>query len=549
MGEGSGADLVLRGAPVLAGDRWDGDCLAVRQGVVVGRGEWTDVRHLVGRGTRVDDLTGSWLLPGFHDAHVHPVTGGLERLACDLLGLRTVEEYLDAVRAHAARLPEGAWVTGGGWSMDAFPRGVPAASLLDAAVPGRPVHLPNRDHHSAWVSSEALRLAGIDASTPDPPDGRIERDATGTPAGALHEGAMRLVADHVPPPSADEQLAGLLEGQAHLHSLGIVGWQDALVGDGLGMHDTLGTYVRARSEGVLTAKVVLALWWDRDRGLDQVDDLGRRRQEAADAGLRATSVKIMLDGVCETHTAAVLEPYLDAAGRPTTNHGLSFVDRDLLQQAVVALDADGFQVHLHALGDRAVRDGLDAIARARAANGDRGNRHHLAHLQIVDEADVRRFAELDAVANVQPLWACRDEQMERLTLPFLGEPARDRQYVFGSLLRAGARLACGSDWPVSDASPLRGMEVAVTRREPGSSPQVRPLQPEEALTPVEALRAYTRGSCWVNGLEDTSGVLDVGRAADTVAVDADLLGTPPSAWVDASVVGTWVDGREVHRAR
>lgn len=549
MGEGSGADLVLRGAPVLADDRWDGDCLAVRQGVVVGRGRWADVRHLVGRGTRVEDLTGSWLLPGFHDAHVHPVTGGLERLACDLLGLDTVEEYLGAVRAHAAQLPEGAWVTGGGWSMDAFPHGVPAASLLDEAVPGRPVHLPNRDHHSAWVSSAALRLAGIDATTPDPPDGRIERDGTGAPTGALHEGAMRLVADHVPPPTADEQLAGLLEGQAHLHSLGIVGWQDALVGDGLGMHDTLGTYVRARSEGVLTAKVVLALWWNRDRGLDQVDDLRRRRQAAADAGLRATSVKIMLDGVCETRTAAVLEPYLDASGRPTADRGLSFVDRDELRQVVTVLDADGFQVHLHALGDRAVRDGLDAIARARTTNGDRGNRHHLAHLQIVDEVDVRRFAELDAVANVQPLWACRDEQMERLTLPFLAEPARDRQYVFGSLLRAGARLACGSDWPVSDASPLRGMEVAVTRREPGSPTQVPPLQPEEALTPLEALRAYTRGSCWVNGLERSSGVLEVGRTADVVAVSTDLLGTPPSTWVDADVVGTWVDGREVHRAR
>lgn len=549
MGEGSGADLVLRGAPVLADDGWDGDCLAVSGGVVAGRGSWTDVRHLVGRTTRVEDVGGTWLLPGFHDAHVHPVAGGLERLACDLLGLRTVEEYLDAVRAHASRLPEGAWVTGGGWSMDAFPRGVPAASLLDEAVPGRPVHLPNRDHHSAWVSSEALRRAGIDASTPDPPDGRIERDGTGAPTGALHEGAMRLVADHVPPPTADEQLAGLLEGQAHLHSLGIVGWQDALVGDGLGMHDTLGTYVRAHAERSLTAKVVLALWWDRDRGLDQLDDLRARRQVAADAGLRATSVKIMLDGVCETHTAAVLQPYLDAAGRPTANRGLSFVDREVLQQAVTVLDADGFQVHLHALGDRAVRDGLDAIARARAANGDRGNRHHLAHLQIVDEVDVRRFAELDAVANVQPLWACRDEQMERLTLPFLGEPARGRQYVFGSLLRAGARVACGSDWPVSDASPLRGMEVAVTRREPGASLSAEPLQPEEALTPVEVLRAYTRGSCWVNGLKDSSGVLEVGRAADVVAVDADLLGTPPSSWVDATVVGTWVDGREVYRAR
>jgi predicted amidohydrolase YtcJ len=549
MAEVAGADLLLRGAPVLAGDRWDGDCLAVRSGIVVGRGSWRDVRHLVGRGTRVDDVGGAWLLPGFHDAHVHPVAGGLERLACDLSGLATAQEYVDAVRAHAATLPDGAWVTGGGWSMDAFPGGVPAAGPLDAVCPGRPVYLPNRDHHSAWVSTAALRLAGVDSSTPDPPDGRIERGADGHPTGALHEGAMSLVADHVPAPTEDDLLAGLLEGQRHLHGLGIVGWQDALVGDGLGMHDSLATYVQAQQRGLLTAKTVLALWWDRTRGLDQLDDLRERRRIAAAAGLRATSVKIMLDGVCETRTASVLEPYRDDAGRETTQHGLSFVPADELAAAVTALDVDGFQVHLHALGDRAVRDGLDAIERARAVNGGSGPRHHLAHLQIVSADDVDRFAALGAVANVQALWACRDEQMERLTLPYLGERARSRQYVFGSLLRAGARIACGSDWPVSDASPLRGMEVAVTRREPGAPPSVPPLQPEEALRALDVLRAYTQGSCWVNGLESSSGTLEVGRAADVVAVDLDLLAEPPSSWVRGQVVGTWVDGREVHLAR
>ena len=175
-------------------------------------------------------------------------------------------EYVDAVRAHAAALPEGAWVVGGGWSMEAFPGGVPTSVPLDRACPGRPVYLPNRDHHSAWVSAAALRLAGVDASTPDPPDGRVERDADGHPTGALHEGAMSLVADHVPAPTPPELLAGLQEGQRHLHALGIVGWQDALVGDGLGMHDTLATYVLAQERGLLTARTVLALWWDRARG-------------------------------------------------------------------------------------------------------------------------------------------------------------------------------------------------------------------------------------------------------------------------------------------
>ncbi len=549
MPEVVGADLLLRGAPVLAGHRWDGDCLAVRDGLVVARGSFADVRHVVGRGTRVEDVGGAWLLPGFHDAHVHPVAGGLERLGCDLSALSTAPAYADAVRAHAASLPAGAWVTGGGWSMDAFPGGLPAAALLDEVCPGRPVYLPNRDRHSAWVSTAALRLAGVDASTPDPSDGRIERDPDGHPTGALHEGAMSLVADHVPAPTGDDLLDGLLEGQRHLHGLGVVGWQDALVGDGLGMHDSLATYVQAQEQGLLTAKTVLALWWDRARGLDQLDDLRVRRRLAAAAGLRATSVKIMLDGVCETRTASVLDPYRDGSGGETTDHGLSFVPADELGAAVTALDADGFQVHLHALGDRAVRDGLDAIERARDVNGHSGPRHHLAHLQIVSAEDVDRFAPLGAAANVQALWACRDEQMERLTLPYLGERARDRQYVFGSLHRAGARIACGSDWPVSDASPLRAMEVAVTRREPGAPSSVPPLQQEEALDALDVLRAYTEGSCWVNGLEGSSGSLEVGRAADVVAVDVDLLAAPPSTWVESRVVGTWVDGREVYRAR
>lgn len=542
------ADLLLRDAPVFRDGRWDGDCLAVRDGRIAAVGTHDDVAHLVGPGTRVESLAGRWLLPAFHDSHVHPVQAGTELNLCNLTDLGTREEYVERVTAYVRAYPDRPWVTGGGWSMDAFPGGLPTADLLDAVSPDRPVFLPNRDHHSAWVNTRALELAGIDARTPDPADGRIERGADGRPTGALHEGAMDLVAAIAPKPTDDELMAGLLTAQEHLHSIGVVGWQDALVGEGLGMLDTLDTYLDAQRSGRLTAKVVLALWWDRERGLEQVPELVERRRRAAGAGVRATSVKIMQDGVCETHTAAMLDPYVDAQGHRTDNFGLSFIAAADLREYVAALDAEDFQVHVHALGDRAVRDSLAAVEHARTVNGPRGNRHHFAHLQVIDPADVERFAALDVTANAQPLWACRDQAVEELTLPFVSETARGQQYAFGSLLRAGARLACGSDWPVSEADPLLGMHVAVNRRAPDQGLDVEPLLPGEALTVVEALAGYTTGTARLNGLEDVTGRLEVGYAADVVAVDADVLGGDPMALARTRVTQTWADGVSVFRA-
>ena len=540
------ADLVLRGAPVYRDGRWEGDCLAIGGGRILARGSYDDVAGLVASTTCVESLAGQWLLPAFHDSHVHPVQAGLEMNQCDLSGMAEVDQYVDRVASYAAANPDRAWITGGGWSMDSFPGGVPTAELLDRVCPDRPVFLPNRDHHSAWVNTHALDLAGIDKETPDPADGRIERDPDGRPTGALHEGAMGLVGRLTPAPTEEELRAALLTAQAHLHSLGIVGWQDALVGEGLGMVDTLPTYLAAHGEGLLTAKVVLALWWDRDRGLEQLPDLVARRRMAEETGIRATSVKIMQDGVCETHTAAMLHPYLDGRGGVTSNSGLSFIEPADLAAFVAALDAESFQVHIHALGDRAVRDSLDAIEHARAVNGPRGNRHHLAHVQVVDPADVPRFAALDVVANGQPLWACRDEAVEVLTLPFVSETARRQQYVFGSLLRAGARVAFGSDWPVSSADPLSGMHVAVNRRAPEDTGAAQPLLPHEALTVPEALAGYTTGAAFVNGLERSTGRLEVGYAADIVAVDADILAVDPSELAHVSVTRTVVEGREVY---
>ncbi|HET9842650.1 MAG TPA: amidohydrolase, partial [Nocardioides sp.] len=410
----------------------------------------------------VVDLAGGLVSPGFSDSHIHPIQGGLERMQCDLTDGGTREEYLALVRDYAAGY-DGEWITGGGWQMAAFPGGTPSASDLDTVVPDRPVFLPNRDHHGAWVNSRALELAGIIAETPDPPDGRVERLPDGRPQGTLHEGAMDLVARLLPLPEPAEYAAGLVEGQRYLFSLGVTAWQDAIVGAYAGMADTGSTYLDAVASGDLAADVVGALWWDRELGLAQIPDLVERRRAQSGGRFRATSVKIMQDGVCENFTAAMLTPYLDGHGRTTDNAGHSFVEAEELKEVVTALASEGFQVHVHAIGDRGVREALDAFAAAGAAGHSSDLRHHIAHIQVIHPEDVPRFAELGVAANAQALWACHEPQMDELTIPFLGDERSTWQYPFGGLHRAGGRLVMGSDWPVSSPDPLAAIHTAVNR--------------------------------------------------------------------------------------
>jgi hypothetical protein len=410
------------------------------------------------------------------------------------------------------------------------------------------VFLPNRDHHSGWANTQALRLAGITRETPDPPDGRIERDTDGEPTGALHEGAMDLVEKLVPVATAEDMRDGLRVGQAYLHSLGITAWQDAWVGDGPGISDTLATYLDLAESGELTARVVGALWWDRSRGLDQVEELAARRARGPVGRFRPGAVKVMLDGVCETFTAAMLSPYLDGHGHETGNRGLDFVDYELLPRIVTALDGIGFQVHMHALGDRSVRAALDAIGAARTANGARGNRHQLAHVQVVHPDDVARFAALDATANIQALWAYADQQMTELTIPYLGPERTTWQYPFASIARTGGRLALGSDWPVTTPDPLQIMHVAVHRTEPGSPADAEAFLPDERLSLAQAVYAYTMGSAHTNHHDDQTGSIEVGKHADLVVLDRDLFAPDAGPITDAAVKYTLVEGAVVHEA-
>ncbi len=536
--------LVLRNGHAFDGERHrPGHGVVVEDDRIVALAPDDDLPR--GAGVTEVDLAGGLVAPGFVDAHVHAVQGGLERIRCDLSELTTREDYLAAVRAYADAHPDLPWIQGGGWAMAAFPGGTPTAADLDAVVPDRPVFLPNRDHHGGWANSRALELAGIDASTPDPPDGRLERDADGRPTGTLHEGAMALVTRVAPVVAAEEYYQAFLAGQRHLHEVGVTGWQDAILGDYAGIDDPSDTYLRAAVSGDLTATVVGALWWDRDRGTEQVAGLVERRATYSHGRLHATSVKIMQDGVAENGTAALGAPYLDRCGHPTDNRGHSFVDAAALQEAVVALAAERFQVHVHAIGDRGHREALDAFERARGIGGDL--RHHIAHLQLIDPVDVPRFAELGVTATMQALWACLDDQMVELTLPFLGEERSAWQYPFGALHRAGAPLAAGSDWPVSSPDPLAAIHVAVNRTAYGEAGPAgsEPFLPEQALDLATAYAAYTSGSARVCH-RDLAGRLAAGQEADLVVLDRDPFTGPVEEIGAARVIGTWVAGRRVH---
>jgi predicted amidohydrolase YtcJ len=541
-GHSGPVDVVVTGARI-----WTGDCagtwastLAVAGGRLVAVGG-DDVRDLAAAGTSVVHLGGRTVVPGLIDAHVHPITAGLKMLSCDLSRLPDRAAYAAAIAAHAATLPPEAWVRGGNWSFDAFPGGIPTADELDSLVGRRPAVLSNRDNHTYWVSSRALEIAGIDRHTPDPPDGRIERDAAGEPVGALQEGAMALL-DAVLPAITDEQLLeALLAAQRYLHGLGITGWQDAKV-----FPEYARAYTRAADQGLLTADVTGAQWWERGAGTvaEQIARMLDTRRTMSRPGLRYTATKLMLDGVAENFTAAMLEPYVHNC--LSHDHGLRFFDPDELREIVLGLDAAGQQLHFHAVGDAAVREGLDMVELVRRRNPPRVLRHHIAHLQVMHPDDVRRFVRLGIAANVQPLWARLEPQMTELTMPFLGERRSGWQYPFGALDRAGAVLAFGSDWPVSTPEPFREIHVAVNRTPAGDSRTWTPAEgvflPEERLSLSRALRAFTAGSAWVNGTDHERGTLEPGKFADFAVLARDPFSGPVEEIWETSVDQTWIAG-------
>jgi predicted amidohydrolase YtcJ len=534
------AELILTNGTVYTMDpaRPRATAVALAKGKILYVGEDRGTLRLRTDSTTVVDLGGRMVLPAFQDSHIHLVTGGIELGLCDLNGLRTKEEVFEKIKAYAAANPGLAWVTGGGWDLPVFPQANPRKEELDVLVPDRPALLSSADGHSAWANSRAFAIAGVTKQTPDPAGGRIERDPeTGEPTGTLRESAAGLVESHVPELGPEDYIKGLKAGLELANRFGIVSIIEANAGPKI-----LDAYAALDRSGELSVRVLASLHVDTDKGTSEVERLVKLRQDYHGMYLKSTSAKIFVDGVMEPHTAALLEPYTDRPG----DRGRPLIEQAALDALATALDAADFQIHVHAIGDRAIRMALDACEAAGRANGFRDLRHHIAHLELIDPSDIPRFKRLGVAANFQALWAYADPYITDLTIPILG-PARSRWlYPIGSVARTGAVIAGGSDWSVSSMNPLEAIQVAMTRRGPDDPPGEAWI-PEERVDLETMLRAYTTNGAWLSHDEKARGSLEPGKAADLIILDRDLFQIPATEIARAKVLLTLLDGRPVFR--
>ena len=520
------------------------EAIAITDGRIIWVGNSDDANQWQGEGTRTIDLGGKMVLPGFQDIHIHPVHSGVSYQQCALFDTEGVELLQQRIKQCAESEP-GEWIRGGGWLVTNFaPSGLPDKKLLDEIVPDRPVALKSSDGHSMWVNSLALELAGINADTQDPAGGRIDRYPNSTePSGSLQEtSAMNLVHIVEPELTQKELEAGLAYSRDHLHSLGITAVQDALLkltpGDA---YFGLPAYLALEERGELNLHVINAMYWQNDISLEEQLPAFLKARDESTPYIHNTAIKIWQDGVIETETAALLEPYL--------NRGDQFVGELLnepavLNEAVTALDAAGFQIHFHAIGDRAIRSAFDSIQAAREANGKHDNRHHISHIQLFSPEDIPRFAELDVVANFQPLWAIEDGYITDLTIPRIGEERGKFLYPIGSVQRTGARVAFGSDWYVTSANPLDGIEAAVTRLDPDGKTD-EPLGENEEINLAQAIENYTLNSAYVNFLDVDTGSIEIGKLADIIVLDRNLFDVPASEINLVRVIATLFRGELV----
>lgn len=539
--EASGADTVFLNGRVYTvdTDRSWAEAVAITDGRITYVGSSADAQQHIGTKTKAIDLSGRMLLPAFQDSHIHPIGGGVEAAACNLNGLDNLADYRAQISEYAAANPDVDWITGGGWAMSVFgPGSAPSRTIIDELVSDRPVFLTSQDGHTAWANTRAFEIAGIDKDTPDPVDGRIDRDpVSGELVGSLQEGAMNLIAKHVPATTSAARQQGLLYAQNMLHGYGITSIQDASVD-----RDSLETYAALERAGQLKLRVVGSLWWDRERGEEQIEELMQLREEFDRGGLiRPTTIKIMEDGVMENYTAAMLEPYLI----PDGSRGIPMVEPELLKQVVTALDREGFQVHFHSIGDAAIRYALDAIEEALLENGQLGNRHHISHIQMWDPADIPRFAELEVVANFQPLWAYADEYVTELTIPFIGEERARWMYPIKSVQETGAIIAFGSDWSVSTANPFAQIETAVTRKS-ADDDSIPVFIPEERIDLESAIVSFTINAAFVNKHEIDTGSIEIGKLADMIVLDQNLFEIEPEQISATNVLLTMFSGEVVH---
>jgi len=543
------ADLVLVHGMIHTEDagRSVVQALAVRGNTIVAVGTDQAIDAFVGQNTRKVDLGGRVVLPGIIDAHTHPAQSAQDLGKCSLEDKALAPADIKSRVAACLKDQPGGRAQ---WFEVVMvnPSGLTLSLAdLDSILADRPMLLIGSDGHTVWANSPALSLAHITAGTVDPAGGHIERDAAGRPTGTLRDIAAEIALTAKPADSLDHEAAQLDKAFDSMRAIGITSVQDAAVDD-----HTMQIYKRLYDSHRLNMRVRGSFHLKnlREPASALVDRATQFRAKwAIDPDfLRADAVKIFADGVIEypSQTAALLEPYLDAQGRPTNNRGPSYFVQDNLNQIVTAADAAGLTVHIHAIGDRAIRAALDAIADARHHNGALDNRDQIAHLELINPADFPRFKELGVIANFQLLWAQRDSYVDKATVNYLG-PQRSRYlYPARSLREAGALIAGGSDWGVSSFDAFAAMEHAITRTEGRGHPA---LLPEQSLALQDMVDAYTINAARALKQERTTGSLEAGKRGDFIVLDRDIFAIDPFDLHNTQVTATYLDGRQVYTAK
>ncbi len=535
--------LLIKNAAVWTGipDRPTSNAVLVDDGVIVAIGnEATDTGS---DASEVIDAAGASVIPAFAEGHAHPIFAGLEQQFAKVRSHGTVAGIADAVAKFAAENPDIEWILGLGYDPSLVPDGCFDAKWLDTAVRDRPVVLRATDYHTVWCNTKALELAGITSETPQPENGEIVHRPDGTPMGTLREwGATDLIFNMLPPISIEQKTEAIRWSSRRYIEAGVVFVQDAWVEP-----DDLEAYLQLARGNELELRYNLAFTAQPSEYRSQLQLFIDQRSVVRSVGspfLGAETVKIFVDGVIEAGTAALLQPYHDCPG----SHGIPNWSIEDLTAAVTAFDAAGFQLHLHAIGDKAIRMALDAVEAVQKENGVRDRRPTIAHSQLIDPSDLARFAELGVIANFEPLWAQQDSLQSILTMPRLGEERGNSQYPIATLLRGGARVSFGSDWPVSDHRPLPGIAVAVTRQTKADFPEGG-WMPSERLSLPEALACYCSGTAYQAFLDDSIGQIAVGMSADLIVLDRNIFEIPSKEIGEVEVITTLVKGRVVHSTK
>lgn len=517
------------------------EAVAIRDGTVIYVGSNDGAENYIGDGTGVTELDGKMLLPGFHDSHTHILIGVMDSDECSILRLGSQEEVAAQLKecTSLTGIGDEQWIVGGGWGEWLYPDANPQKGLLDVLYPDRPVYLDSSYGHAAWVNSKALELAGIDKDTPNPDAGIIEKDReTGEPSGTLREAATVLVSREIPDLSMPQRINRVRAGVAFANSVGIT----ASIEPGMD-YETLQPLVNLADEGGLTmrAKVSLSpISWTAGTFDGGVFDYLAQREQYRRPNIDVDSVKIYMDGVIEFGTSPLLEPYADER----YGSGDYFYTQEDVNKFMIRFDAMDIQIHVHAIGDAAVRRALDGFEAVRDANGISDNRHQITHLQLVHEDDRPRFGELDVGAVFQALWAYPDPSAMELDIPLLGEERAWQMYPIKSVHDAGGRIVGASDYFVTDLEPLLAIETAITRQNPWTN-DGEVLNEDERMDIGAMIEAYTINGAYQMGLEGEQGSIEVGKRADFVVLDRNLFEIPSSEISDVEVVMTVFDGRTV----